>query len=551
MRYRKYVDWCRTQTEIDRTSTEREKTGVPTGAFAINPVNGEKIPVWVSDYVLLTYGTGIVMAVPGHDERDFAFARKFNLPIREVIAPPDGAQGELSEAYTEPGVMMNSAEFDGMDSVEGKKGVVAKLSKMGKGDFKVNYKLRDWLISRQRYWGVPIPIIHCENCGEVPVPEDQLPVELPAEVDLRPTGGVSPLATNDSWVNASCPKCGKPARREVDTMDTFVDSSWYFLRYLTPKAADKPFDRELVDKWLPVDHYVGGAEHATMHLIYARFINMVLFDLGLIGHEEPFKRLSHQGTVTNQGAKMSKSRGNVINPEKYLERFGSDVFRCYIMFMGSYEHGGDWDDTGIQGMDRFIRRVWRLVAHNADKINGVDTSSLDISKLGSTEKEIIRTVHNSIKGATEDIERLQFNTSLSRIMELINALIPYAGEEVTSDSIDYKVVAAGVDALVKLLAPFAPHICEEMWRGLLGNDKSVFLKNWPEYDPAALVKNEITVVIQINGKLRSELNVPRDIERGEIEKLALADEKAQKYIDGLTVRKVIYVPGKLVNIVAN
>ncbi|MFC1614057.1 leucine--tRNA ligase [Gemmatimonadota bacterium] len=551
----KYVEFARTQNEIQRTSTEREKTGVFTGAYALNPVNGERVPVWIADYVLLTYGTGIVMAVPGHDERDFDFARKFNLPIREVIAPESGGGKPLEAAYIDPGTMVNSGEFNGMDSVDGGKAVVKKLQSENLADFKVNYKIRDWLISRQRYWGVPIPIVYCEKCGELPVPETQLPVKLPYEIEFgKDAGGVSPLATNDDFVNTTCPECGSPAKREIDTMDTFVDSSWYFLRYLTPDLGSAPFDSEMVNDWLPVDHYIGGVDHATMHLIYARFINMVLFDLGFIGFPEPFQRLSHQGTITCQGAKMSKSRGNVINPETYIDLYGSDTFRCYLMFMSSYELGGDWDDTGIQGMHRFLKRVWRLVQHNATMINGVQRikiSAANLMEFSEEEQQITRVMHNSIKGATGDLERMHFNTAMSRIMELVNVLMPYSGVEAGKDDINFGFLATATDNLVLLMAPFAPHLGEELWMNALGKEKSVFLGEWPCYDEKILEKDLVTVVIQINGKLRSQLEVPRELPKEELESLATADERAAKFIVDKQIRKIIHVPNKLINIVVS
>jgi len=550
-----YVKFTRTQNEIQRTSTEREKTGVFTGAYSINPVNGERVPVWIADYVLLTYGTGMVMAVPGHDERDFEFARKFDLPVREVIAPESGGGKPLEAAFIDAGTMVNSGEFDGMPSVAGGKAIVEKLAAEGLADFRVNYKIRDWLISRQRYWGVPIPIVYCEKCGELPVPEEQLPVRLPYDVKFgKAASGLNPLAGHKEFLDAGCPECGAQARREIDTMDTFVDSSWYFLRYLTPKLDSQPFDRKLVDSWLPVDHYVGGVDHATMHLIYARFINMVLYDLGFIGFPEPFQRLSHQGTITCQGAKMSKSRGNVINPETYIDLYGSDTFRCYLMFMSSYELGGDWDDTGIQGMHRFLKRVWRLVQYNASRIGGVERKTLRaarMSGLSEVERQIARVMHNSIKGATEDLERMHFNTAMSRIMELVNALMPYAGEEAADSRVDTGLLAGAIDTLVQLLAPFAPHLGEELWCNALAYEKSVFLSEWPCYDEEILKKDLVTVVIQINGKLRSKLEVPRDLPRDELESLARADERANKFIGDKQIRKCIHVPNKLINIVAS
>ena len=549
-----YIEQARSQNEIQRTSTVREKTGVFTGAFAVNPVNGEKIPIWIADYVLVSYGTGIIMAVPAHDVRDFEFAVKFGLPVREVIAPPGGSREvKLEEAYVEPGRMVNSGEFDELPSEEGARKIVEKLQKSGLAAPKVNYKIRDWLISRQRYWGVPIPIVYCDKCGEVPVPEESLPVELPYAVDFKNAArGVSPLATNPDFVNTRCPKCAGPARREIDTMDTFVDSSWYFLRYLSPQLKNRPFDRSLVDAWLPVHHYVGGVDHATMHLIYARFFNMMLFDMGHIGFQEPFQRLSHQGTITNQGAKMSKSRGNVINPQSYLDRYGADTFRCYLMFMGDYSQGGDWDDSGIQGMFRFLMRVWRLVQANAPRVEGVRrsrTTQAVLGSLGEREKQIARVMHNSIKGASEDLERMHFNTALSRLMELVNELVPYSGEERADNPVNLEFLAEALDNLVLLLAPFAPHLGEELWLEALKHEKSVFLSSWPEYDPQILTAEVVTVVIQVNGKLRSQMQVPRDQDAEAVKEAARKDNRTASYLEGQTIRKVIYVQNKLVNFV--
>ncbi|MCE5271585.1 leucine--tRNA ligase [bacterium] len=549
-----YVALARSQNEIQRTSTVKEKTGVFTGAYAVNPANGERVPVWIADYVLASYGTGIVMAVPAHDERDFEFAGKLGLPVREVIAPQGGQAGQpLEQAYTEPGTMVDSGEFNGRESRAGGRALVEKLKAAGKADFKINYKLRDWLISRQRYWGVPIPVVYCEEHGEVPVPEDQLPVLLPYEVDFKKAvKGVSPLATNQEFVHTTCPLCGKPARREIDTMDTFVDSSWYFLRYPDPADSTQPFNKEIVSKWLPVDHYVGGAEHAVMHLLYARFVTMVLHDLGHIPFEEPFQRLSHQGTITNQGAKMSKSRGNVINPENFLERYGADAFRCYIMFMGDYSQGGDWDDTGIQGMNRFIGRVWRLVQHNAERVRGVEparTTPSALAGLGRAEQDILRVMHNSIRGAGDDLERMHFNTALSRIMELVNVLVPYAGEETGNAPVSLTFLAEALEVLVKLLAPFAPHFCEELWQSALGRNGSVFRSEWPSWDKEILKEDVVTLVVQVNGKLRSHLDAPRGLSQDKACELALADEKVGRYVDSSKIRKIIYVPDKLLNFV--
>jgi len=535
-----YKKQARKESEIDRTSTDKEKTGVFTGSYCTNPVNGEKIPVWISDYVLVTYGSGAVMAVPAHDERDFAFAAKFNLPIREVISPDGSSHTPLQAAFTEPGIMIDSGEFSGEESSAGIQKVISFLDKNKQGGAKVNYKLRDWLISRQRYWGAPIPVVNCSECGIVPIPEDQLPIELPEEVEFK-RGGKSPLTTNAAWMNTTCPECGGPALREVDTMDTFVCSSWYYLRYLTPDLKDKPFDRSIVDNWLPVDQYVGGAEHAVMHLMYARFITKVLHRLNLISFDEPFKRLVHQGVITNNGAKMSKSKGNVINPDPIIEKYGSDVFRMYMMFMGSYTEGGDWDDNGLQGMSRFVNRVWRI----AEQIRNNPPCGNETAET----KKMERQRHYAVKHATRDIERFQFNTSISRIMELVNEMYHYT-QNVKPEQQNTEILHDTLETLIKLIAPFAPHLGEELWQ-LSGNDQSIFLAAWPVWQEEKLKSEAVTIVVQINGKLRAKLdmniNTPDEIVR----KAALDHDNVKQHIEGKNIRKIIIVKNKLVSIVVN
>ncbi len=539
-----YVKKSVRASEIERTSTIGEKTGIFTGAFAINPVNEEQIPIWIADYVLMSYGTGAVMAVPGHDDRDFEFATTYELPIREVIQQP--GQGEdtiLEKAYIEPGIMINSGPFNGLSSEEGIEKITDWLETKNLGKRKINYKLRDWLISRQRYWGAPIPIIHCKDCGEVAVPEEDLPVRLPYDVDFRPTGE-SPLKYHESFLNTLCPKCGGPAQREADTMDTFVDSSWYFLRYLSPKITDRPFSREWVDKWCPVDMYVGGSEHATMHLLYARFITMVLDDLGHISFSEPFYALRHQGMIKGpDGSRMSKSRGNVVNPDEYLERFGSDAFRCYLMFGFEFEKGGPWSDEGIASLDRFLNRVWRFIQNNI----WVFTGKPQKSPLGPDEKELNRVLHNSIKGATEDTERFHFNTAISRIMELVNALYRYTGEK-SKKELNGLFLKSVIERLIILLSPFAPHLAEELWEKT-GHEYSIFHQNWPVFDPKALEAEMVNYGILINGKVRGQMEIPRGLESGEIEKMALQSGRIPELLKGSAIRKVIVVPDKVVNIV--
>jgi len=538
-------------SEVDRQSTDRPKTGVHTGAVAVNPVNGERVPVLVADYVLATYGTGAVMAVPAHDVRDFAFAGTLDLPVRRVIVPPGGDAGApLESAYTDPGRMVNSGPHDGADNVEGGRAIVADLAKRGLGGATVQYRLRDWIISRQRYWGAPIPIVHCPACGEVPVPDDQLPVELPEVDEYRPRGR-SPLAANEAYMETICPACGGSARRDPDTMDTFVCSSWYYLRYLEPDLDDAPFRLETLAGWFPIEMYVGGADHAYGHLIYARFINMVLHDLGLVPSEEPFRRLRHQGMITHEGEKMSKSKGNTVVPADYLERYGIDTLRVYLMFGFAFHEGGDWTDDGIDGIWRYLNRVWRLVDAFLDGRSPAGDAPADAADLGPDEArkrwpELRRIMHNSIKGCTRDLERFQFNTALSRLMELTNALHRYAGREIIArDDADFGQALA---ALVRMLSPFAPHLGAELW-ARLGHETSVFDADWPEWDEAYLVADTVTYVIQINGKIRERMAATRGADRSQLEGEALAYGRIPELIDGRAVRKVIVIPDKLVNIV--
>jgi len=541
---KKYVESVRNLSEIERTSAAKEKTGVFTGAYAINPVNGEKVPVWIADYVLSSYGTGAVMAVPAHDERDFEFAKKFNLPIRKVILE-DGTseEEELKEAFTGVGTMINSAQFNGVRSDEGIAKVIDYLEEKGLGARKVNYKLRDWLISRQRYWGTPIPIVYCEKCGEVPVPEDQLPIELPYDVDFKP-GGESPLARHEKFINTTCPICGGPAKRDADTMDTFVDSSWYYLRYVNPHYEAGMFDKDLANKWTPVDMYVGGAEHATMHLLYARFVHKFLRDIGLVNSDEPFSKLVHQGTITNEGAKMSKSRGNVVNPDDFTEKYGSDVFRMYLMFMGPYELGGDWSDKGIVGVDRFVQRVYTLFKENENilqKATPKDSYSFD--ELNENEKTIYRKTHETLEKVGREIENFGFNTAVAALMELLNELtknFPSAKEEIK---------AYALQRFAVMIAPLAPHLGEEIW-SLLGNQKSIFEKPvWYEYDKKALVKEEITLAVQVNGKVRAKINVPADAEQETVKTIAMQAPNVKRHLEGKNIVKEIYVKNKIYNIV--
>lgn len=530
--------------EIDRTSTVREKTGVPIGAFAVNPVNGEKIPVWIADYALLSYGTGCVMAVPGHDERDFEFAKKFNLPIRKVILQKGTEESdELTAAYTETGVMVNSAEFNGTSSDEFKTQSIYHLEKLNAGKKRTTYRLRDWLISRQRYWGTPIPVVHCPVCGEVPVPEDQLPVELPYDIEFKPTGE-SPLASHHGYINTKCPKCGTDAKRDPDTMDTFVDSSWYYFRYLDPKIANKAFNTELGNKWTPVDMYVGGAEHATMHLLYARFIHKFLRDLGMAGSDEPFQTLRHQGTITNNGAKMSKSKGNVVNPDEFIVKYGSDVFRLYLMFMGPYDMGGDWSDKGITGTDRFMQRSFDMVSEHADSVRAVSApAKFDIAQLQGAEKNIYRKLNQTLKKYEVELEHFRFNTAIAALMELLNEIKEALG------GVSPELRKYTLERYIQMFAPLAPHFGEEAW-AMVGNDISLFQKPvWSQVDESALAEDTILYAVQVNGKLRA--TIPFAIEAGEdeVKSVSKADERVAKFIAGKEIVKEIFVKGKILNIV--
>lgn len=520
-------------TEIDRLASNREKTGVMTGAYAINPVNGREVPILVADYVLASYGTGAVMGVAAHDERDYVFAKKLGLPIERVVKSADGSPDGLP--YTDYGVMVNSGEFDGMSSEEGKIAVIKKLEKEGKGALKTNYRLRDWLVSRQRYWGAPIPMIHCEHCGVVPVPEEDLPVRLPYNVDFTPDG-VSPLAKCEEFMNVKCPVCGRPARRDPDTLDTFVCSSWYYLRYPDNKNDKEAFDRKWIDKMLPVDKYIGGAEHACMHLLYARFFTKALRDMGYLDFDEPFLSLVHQGTILgSDGNKMSKSRGNVVSPDDSIAKYGADVFRVYLMFGFSYVEGGPWNENGLDSIGRFFDRVERAVK----KCYEVEFEDRAPEK---AEKELNYVRNATIKAVSADIETFSFNTALARIMEFVNAIYAYDAA-VSKKSALFKDC---VKDLVLLLAPFAPHFSEELWE-MLGQPYSVFNQRYPVADEKALVRDEVELAVQVNSKLRARITVPAGAERGEIESAAREAVKAQ--LGGAEPKKIIIVSGRLVNLI--
>jgi leucyl-tRNA synthetase len=527
-----YIEQARRRTEIERLSTVREKTGVFTGAYCRNLLSGERVPIYIADYVLPWYGTGAVMGVPAHDQRDFLFAQRYGLPIKVVVAPP-GWEGEpLVEAHEGPGVLVDSGPFTGMDSEKAKEAICSYVEEKGWGRRRVTYRLRDWLISRQRYWGTPIPIVYCDSCGTVPVPEEQLPVTLPEDVDFRPTGE-SPLARHQGFVHTSCPRCGGPARRETDTMDTFVDSSWYFMRYLSPHYQDGPFDPELGRLWLPVDQYTGGAEHAVMHLLYARFFWKVCRDLGLVEGDEPFLRLFNQGQILGpDGQRMSKSRGNVVAPDEQIERWGVDTFRCYLMFLGPWEDGGPYTFEGIQGIWRWLNRVWALCLEEPHKDATAD--SLPLRRL----------THRTIKKATDDMERFRFNTLISALMEMTNQLYRFRQE----GPVHPQAWEEAIDALLLIMAPLAPHITEELWERR-GRPYSIHQQAWPSYDPELARLQEITLVVQVNGKVRDKLQVPAEISEEEALRLALESPRVRQHIDQRSIERTIYVPGRLINLV--
>jgi len=534
---------------------EFKKEGIFSGFWAINPITEKKIPIWIANYVLLQYGTGAIMAVPAHDERDFEFAKKYDLPIKVVIRPPDSNLDEesMTQAYVQEGEMVKSAQFNGLSSKEGREKISEWMQAKGMAIPRVNYKLRDWCISRQRYWGTPIPIIYCQKCGTVPVPEEDLPVPLPSDVKITGKGG-SPLGKVSSFVRCRCPQCGMEARRETDTMDTFVDSSWYFLRYASKKHDSLPFDSDEVNYWMPVDQYIGGIEHAILHLLYSRFFTKALRDLGLIKVEEPFKRLLTQGMVIKDGAKMSKSKGNVVGLGEMRERFGVDTVRGFILFAAPPEVDLEWKEQGLEGINRFLKRVWRLV-NEASGVSAQESRLRDRGPkekvefveiyrpgLNEEERKLQRMVHKTIKKVTEDIEkRYHFNTALSSLMELVNFLYPFAHKEMS-------VYRESLLILLLLLSPFAPHICEELWQRM-GHNESIVTQRWPSYSEEFLKEGETTIVVQVNGKLRDRIYARVGTQREEVERMALRRERIKKYISDEKIKRIIYIPDKLVNIV--
>jgi leucyl-tRNA synthetase len=524
---RSYVEKAGRMTEIDRTDVTREKTGAFTGACALNPANGECIPVYIADYVLMGYGTGAIMAVPGQDQRDWDFAAKYDLPIIRTVEPPEDFEGE---AYVGEGPAINSDFLDGLEIEAAKSRMVEYLEEQDKGWAAVTYRLHDWLISRQRYWGTPIPIVYCDDCGTVPVPEEDLPVLLPEDAEFTPTGE-SPLKLDEDFRYTECPQCGGRAERETDTMDTFMDSSWYQYRYLSPHYDEGPFDPERGEKWLPVDQYTGGIEHAVMHLLYTRFFTKVMRDLGLVDFDEPMKKLFNQGIILGEDAeKMSKSRGNVVNPQEFVDRYGSDALRCFLMFIGPWNQGGPWDGRGIEGVSRFLRRALSLVAEGDATGAEADPGELD------------RRTNQMVKKVTEDLEAFRFNTAVAALMEQTNYLLGIKGR------VDEEAWDEALRKFALVLAPFAPHHAEEIWAGL-GETYSVHEQEWPGYDESLIKTEEITLVIQVNGKLRDRIEAPADITEETAKELALSSEKVRPHVEGKEIRKAVYVPGRLVNIV--
>ncbi len=569
-----FIKRIKSGDQLQRSSDECEKEGVFTGTYCINPVNGAKMPVFLANFVLMGYGTGAVMAVPTHDQRDFEFARKYDLPM-QVVIQPDGEvldPATMSEAWEGSGAMVNSGSFDGLDNATGKEKISAAIEAQGSGQRSVNYRLRDWLVSRQRYWGTPIPVIYCDDCGAVPVPEQDLPVELPTDIEFTGEGG-SPLAKLESFVNTTCPKCGQPARRETDTFDTFVESSWYFLRYASPHCDTAPVDQSAVDYWLPADQYIGGVEHAVMHLLYARFWTKILRDLEMISLDEPFENLLTQGmvcmetrscpehgwlypeeikndrcsrcdavAVTGRNEKMSKSKKNVIDPDGLINRYGADTARLFTLFAAPPEKDLEWNDQGVEGCFRFLNRVWRLVYDNLATIE--DAGDVDATMLQPAARDLRRQVHRTIKKVTQDIDgSFHFNTAIAAVMELVNALYAAPDKEGSPE-----VLREGIESVVRLLAPFVPHLCEELWHNL-GYENCLEESGWPVWDEDALVSDTLLIIVQVNGKVRGKVTVPADADKDLVEATALADANVVRFLEGKDVRKVIVVPGRLVNLV--
>ena len=536
---RAYVEQARRQTEIERMSTEKEKTGVFLGSHLTNRLTGEKVPIFIADYALMGYGTGAVMGVPAHDQRDFEFAKKYGLQINVVIAPPGWDGGDPTEAYVDEGTMVNSGQFDGLPSSQGKEAVAAFAESKGWGGRTVSYRIRDWLISRQRYWGTPIPIVYCEKCGTVPVPEKDIPVLLPPDADFRPTGE-SPLALDHDFVHTTCPRCEGDAHRETDTMDTFVDSSWYMERFTSPKYSRGPFDPEVLKQWMPVHQYTGGAEHAVMHLLYARFFTKALRGLGLVDFDEPFLRLYNQGIILGEDhEKMSKSRGNVVNPDEYVGALGADSVRCFLMFLGPWDQGGPWSTSGINGVARWLNRVWDLCQRDPSYRPAQNPDE-------SKDKEMIRRLHQTVKKVYQELDQFKFNTGIAALMEFSNHLGKVWD---APESVDEGLWKQSIEKFLLMLAPFAPHLAEELWERN-GHPYSIHNQSFPDWDDDLAAEEEITLIVQVNGKLRARIQAPADISEEQAKALALDSLREKKYIqDGVEAQKIVYVPGRIVNVV--
>ena len=532
-----YVAQARRQTEIERLAVEKEKTGVFLGSYVVNRLNGEHVPVYIADYALMGYGTWAVMGVPAHDQRDFDFASKYGLAVPVVISPPGWEGGELGEAYLGEGAMVNSSDFDGMPSAQAKPAIADFVEGRGWGKRAVSYRLRDWLISRQRYWGTPIPIIYCDSCGAIPVPEASLPVLLPPDAEFKPTGE-SPLASHKGFVNTSCPYCGGTARRETDTMDTFVDSSWYMERFTSPKYDRGPFDTQVMGQWMPVEQYTGGAEHAVMHLLYSRFFTKALRDLGMVEFDEPFLRLFNQGIILGEDhEKMSKSRGNVVNPDEYVNSLGADSVRCFLMFLGPWEHGGPWSTTGINGVARWLNRVWDLCLHDSAKLE-------DRSPDEKAVRDMLRRLNQTVRKCYADLDKFKFNTAIAALMEFSNDMSRVWNE----GSVDSATWRECVENFLVVMAPLAPHMAEELWERT-GHTYSVHCQMFPQWDEELAAEEQITLVVQVNGKVRDRLQVSPDVPEEEAKRLALDSPKVKLHIDNREVQRTVYVPGRLVNVV--
>ncbi len=528
-----------------------EKRGCFTGQYVINPLNQEKVPIWLSNYVLMEYGTGMVMGVPAHDQRDFEFARKYNLPVRVVIQPENSnfLDNNIQEAFDQEGIMVNSGRFNGLPSHKGREMIIKYLEEKGLGKREINYRLRDWLISRQRYWGAPIPIVYCPKCGMVPVPEKDLPVYLPDDVDFKPTG-LSPLLSSEQFLNTTCPQCGEDARRDTDTMDTFVCSSWYYLRFCSPHLDDRPFDKNELHYWMPVDQYIGGVEHAILHLLYSRFFVKALCDMGYLKFKEPFKRLFTQGMVCKDGAAMSKSKGNVVTPGNIFNQYGVDSTRLMILFAGPPELDMEWSEKGIEGAYRFLNRVWRIV-HQYRKLFQEESLSNKIveNPVDKEFKKLERKAHQTIKKVTEDIEeRFHFNTAISAIMELVNELYSLKVKLTQINESEKAILKTAIEITIKLLGPIVPHFCEELWHEI-GNERSIYFESWPQFNSQLIKEEQLLIIVQINGKLRDKIEVPADSSDEMIRKAVLELPKIKKWIKGKNIDKIINIPGKLINIV--